>query len=281
MKFCASNPFIRYAMTIQLFKSTEYVSSYDCRLFYILSGNALICINDEKHKLSANDALLWQSGCTYKFEIEEPLKMFAVNFDYTYSNCGITDSIATVCISDYNKNNVLENIHFDDAHVLNKPLIISGASEFKEKVKRIVNTFMQKEMHYSERCSALLKDFIIDMMKNSLFVSKSVLEKIETVIEYIQDNYSESISNEDIAKAVNYHPYHLNRLMLKYTGLTLHKYLLNYRLEKAREYLINKKYSISVIAEKCGFCSSYHLTNAFKQKYGCPPSKYRNKYDLP
>ena len=278
MKFCNSNPFVRYAMAIQIFNSTEYSSSYDCRLFYVLSGKALLHINNEEYNLSANNVLLWPSGCIYKFETEKPLKMIAVNFDYTYSNCNITDSISTVCISDFDKNCTLENIDFDDADVLSKPLIISGAGEFKENIKRIVNVFTKREAYFSERCSALLKDLIIDILQNSMFASTSVLGKIETVIKYIQDNYSESISNEDIAKTVSYHPYHLNKLMLKYTGLTLHKYLLNYRLEKAKEYLLNKTYSVSSIAEMCGFSSSYHLTNAFKQKYGCSPSKYRSAY---
>ena len=190
--------------------------------------------------------------------------MIAVNFDYTYPNCNITDSMSTVCISDFNKNCVLENIDFDDTDALGKPPIISGAGEFKEKINRIVNVFTKREAYFSERCSALLKDLIIDMLQNSMFASTSVLGKIETVIKYIQDNYFENISNEDIVKTVSYHPYHLNKLMLKYTGLTLHKYLLNYRLEKAKEYLLKRTYNISSIAELCGFSSSYHLTTAFK-----------------
>lgn len=70
MKFCNSNPFVRYAMTIQIFNNTEYSSSYDCRLFYVLGGKAPLHINNEEYNLSKNDILLWPSGCIYKFETE-------------------------------------------------------------------------------------------------------------------------------------------------------------------------------------------------------------------
>lgn len=278
MKLCEINPFVRYALPMRLFENAEAVSSYDCRLFYVLSGNAELVINGRKDSIREGDALLWQSGTEYKFIIEKPIKIIAVNFDYTQKNKNIKGSLSPVAVLKFNRTRILENVFFEDAEALNNPLKASDIPELKDKLKKITDIYSKKEMYYSERCSALIKDVIIDMLQNALFTSSTVLGKIEKVIGYIERNYSNNITNSDIAAIINYHPYYLNKLMIKYTNLTLHKYLLNFRIEKAREYLLNKKYSIYTISEKCGFSSPGHFSNAFKQKYGCSPKDYRESH---
>jgi len=78
-----------------------------------------------------------------------------------------------------------------------------------------------------------------------------------------------------LGNLVGYHPYHLNRLMLMYTGTTLHQYLLNYRIECAKKYLANTDLSISQIAAECGFATVSHFSNTFKEKAGISPLQYR------
>lgn len=278
MKFCEINPFVRYAMPLRLFDNAETVSSYDCRLFYVLNGSARLVINEEECVVGEGDALLWQSGTEYKFKIDRPTKIIAINFDYTQKNRNIEGTISPVAVEKFNRTRILENIFFEDDEVLNKPLKVANIPELKDKFRKITEIYSKREMYYSERCSALLKDVIIDMLQNAIFNSSTVLGKIEKVIDYIQRNYSGNITNSDIAEIINFHPYYLNKLMIKYTNLSLHKYLLNFRLEKAKEYLLNKKYSIYTIAKKCGFSSSGHFSSAFKQKYGCSPKDYRESH---
>ncbi len=278
MKIYEINPFIRFATAIRLFADTENTSSRDCRLFYVLKGSARLVINDTQYELSQDSAILFPSGTIYKFDIDKPVKLIAINFDYTQNNRNITGSLSPVAADRFKKYMKLENIFFEDADILNYPLQIDKAFGLRDKLENITNVYKKRELYYIERCSALLKDAVVDILQNALFTSQTIMDKIDTVIDYIQKNYSGNINNTDIAEIVNYHPYYLNRLMIKYTKLTLHQYLLNVRLEKAKEYLLNTSYSISVIAEKCGFYSPGHFSGTFKKEYGCSPKEFRIQY---
>lgn len=275
MKIYEINPFIRFATAIRLFAGTANTSSRDCRLFYVLNGSTQLVINDTQYTLSQDSVILFPSGTVYKFDIDKSVKLISINFDYTQNNRNISDSLSPVAADRFKKNMKLENIFFEDADILNRPLQIDKAFGLRDKLENITNVYKKREIYYIERCSALLKDAVIDILQNALFTSQTVLDKIDTVIDYIQKNYSGNITNTDIAETVNYHPYYLNRLMIKYTKLTLHQYLLNVRLEKAKEYLLNTTYSISIIAEKCGFYSPGHFSSTFKKICGCSPKAYR------
>lgn len=269
------NPYIRYAMTINIRKAQGAVYSRDCRLFYIVDGNAYMSSGGIKHKIEPDDVILLSGGTEYEFVLEKPLKIAVLNFDYTQNNRGTKSILPPVPSCKFSEDMILENTVFVDCPALNEPLLIKNMPDIKDKIESIISIYSKREMYFGEQSSALLKDVIMDMLQNALFMSSSVLSKIEKTIVYIQKHYSENITNEDIAKKIGYHPYHLNKLMLKYTGVTMHKYLLEVRLEKAKEYLLNKNFSIAVISEKCGFSSPYHFSNAFKQKYHCSPKSFR------
>lgn len=270
------NPFIRYAMKINLEKPQGMVYSRDCRLFFIMEGSACISSDGIKYRIERDDVMLLSGGTEYEFLLENPLKIAILNFDYTQNNRNIKNILSPVPADEFTKNMILENTFFEDCPALNEPLFIKSIPEISDKIKNIISVYSKKEMYFNEQSSALLKDVIMDLLQNALFTSSSVLSKIENAIVYIQKHYSENITNEDIAKKIGYHPYHLNKLMLKYTGLTMHKYLLEVRLEKAKEYLLNRNFSIAVISENCGFSSPYHFSNAFKKKYHCSPKSFRN-----
>ncbi len=61
------------------------------------------------------------------------------------------------------------------------------------------------------------------------------------------------------------------------TGLNTQQFINKFRLEKAKEMLLNNKGSISEIAYACGFNSLSYFSRAFKDKYGKTPSSYLKK----
>lgn len=59
------------------------------------------------------------------------------------------------------------------------------------------------------------------------------------------------------------------------TGTTPHRWLLQYRLERAREELLTTDKSVTEIALVCGFADQSHLTRQFCAAYGAPPAQWR------
>ena len=78
-----------------------------------------------------------------------------------------------------------------------------------------------------------------------------------------------------LAKESGYSRVHFLRMFRAATGYPPHNYLLNLRVERARELLANPTLSLTDIALECGFSSHSHLSRVFRQVLGATPSEYR------
>ena len=146
----------------------------------------------------------------------------------------------------------------------------------ESKINLITDEFAKKKLGYDAICSAVLKEIIADAARGALINVPENSWKIEKAVQYIEQHYDSDISNADLAAIAGYHPYHLNRLMKNTTGMTLHQYILNIRLEQAKDLLLNTDMPVFEISEKCGFKNQYHFSNIFKDKTKLTPSQYRN-----
>ena len=97
---------------------------------------------------------------------------------------------------------------------------------------------------------------------------------VEGALEYIYLHYDSELDNERISEAVNASPNYLSKLFQNYIGMSLHSYVLNYRLEKAQQLILSGKCNITEAALCCGFTSVHTFSKAFKQKRGVNPSAY-------
>lgn len=276
MLLSAINPFIRFAQPITIECIDSHTISYDSRLFYVLSGTCTLSISDKDYQLKPGTLLLWKSAIPYKFSINSNISLISINFDYTQENMQKKDSISPVLQEDFEEKKLLEKIYFSDFNILNTPIILHNMQHFETKIDLIVNEFSRKKLGYDVVCSAVLKELIVESARIALIDIPENSWKIEKAVQYIEQHYNHEISNAELAAIVGYHPYHLNRLMKSTTGMTLHQYMLNVRIEKSKSALLNTNMSIAEIAELCGFKNSYHFSNTFKSKTGLTPTSFRH-----
>lgn len=99
-------------------------------------------------------------------------------------------------------------------------------------------------------------------------------EVVGWVAKYLEENISGDIRLAEIAREVNLSGRHLHRLFVKHVGKSLHEYLLEHRLEKARQMLLHsgRKALVKEIAFSCGFNSLAYFSNSFRKAYGVAPS---------
>lgn len=95
------------------------------------------------------------------------------------------------------------------------------------------------------------------------------------VTDYINDHLAEEIKLSSLAALVNMSQFHFGRLFKQSMGSTPHQYVLQQRLERAKQLLKETDLSVMEIAMRCGFSSHSHLGKAFRQNIGVSPKIYR------
>ena len=106
-------------------------------------------------------------------------------------------------------------------------------------------------------------------------VSHTEKKRIDVLRRYIQENYAEKITLDDIASSAHISRGECCRIFKRLYDTTPFQYLVHYRLTRSVYYLSETDKSISQIAQSVGFCSSSYYTKCFRAEYNCTPLKYR------
>lgn len=98
---------------------------------------------------------------------------------------------------------------------------------------------------------------------------------LSKVMEHLEKNLSDpNLSNAELARQAGISEVYFRKLFQAHYGTTPKQYILNLRIQKAKQLLIESPFSISAIAEECGFSSVYHFSRVFKEKTGTSPSRF-------
>jgi AraC-like DNA-binding protein len=98
--------------------------------------------------------------------------------------------------------------------------------------------------------------------------------KLERAADYIRDHCTQLLKLEDICAAAQLSPSYLIRAFKQHYGMTPHAYLVNRRIQFAREQLRSGKL-IADVALEAGFADQAHFQRAFKQHLAATPGQYR------
>lgn len=98
--------------------------------------------------------------------------------------------------------------------------------------------------------------------------------RLQKMLMYIYENYSEAIRLEDIAKAADISRSEAGRCFKTYMGCSPISALIQYRLQVAHQLLNEKVQTLQQISYSCGFNSVNYFSRQYKKKYGYAPSQY-------
>ena len=110
--------------------------------------------------------------------------------------------------------------------------------------------------------------------------SKHKKSRISGGIEYINQNFrSPQLTVSDAASAANVSEVFFRRLMNRDYGIPPLAYINRLRIEAAKELLESGYYSITEIAEVCGFSDLKYFSHAFKKAVGMTATQYKRKFE--
>ncbi len=100
------------------------------------------------------------------------------------------------------------------------------------------------------------------------------IAKIKKARQLIIENINEPPTIDDLANQVMLSANILKKGFKEIYGDPIYKYLLNYKLELARQLLLSGKYSVKEVSYEMGYSTPTHFIVAFKKKFGITPKKY-------
>jgi AraC-like DNA-binding protein len=156
---------------------------------------------------------------------------------------------------------------------------------FAAELTAATRCFMKRETDWRQRCSILgikiLSQLVPATLTGYLDPTGPDLRRAEKrigdVLDYIHINYKKRLLVEDLARMVNMHPMHLTRLFKQLTGVTPHRYVLEKKIGKAKDFLRYYNESLTTTAEELGFHDYSHFCRVFTRLAGVTPGQFLKK----
>ena len=149
-----------------------------------------------------------------------------------------------------------------------------------------LNSLAKQRENYSFQRNILLVKALLyetkdELLKNPVSSGSKSMTTYQLLREYLNENFHQPISRDDISHRLGYNPSYISRLFKAYSGESLSAYLIRLRMEKAAHILTNTAYSVDDAAVQCGYNDTGYFIKAFRGYYGITPGKFRdrNKYN--
>lgn len=176
---------------------------------------------------------------------------------------------------------------FDHLLQTNLPILVTDHDffSFSHHINRMITMFSQTELN-SFKLSQLCYEFFLQLSQEASHYSHSnhpaFKSYVDPTIKEIETHYAEIISINQLAEKLFISPQYLNRLFKQFVQTSPYQYLLSFRINKAKELLINRKeLSIQSIAHQTGFQSPSQFSLLFKQQTQLTPKEFRQLHFLP
>lgn len=158
-------------------------------------------------------------------------------------------------------------------------LIFAFASDRNVFVNELLNdeesnSLMQKS---SESLEGMLQwiRHVMHLMQSFDELNTNRDQPVARTIQYIHQHLADEITMEHIAKNVHLNADYLTRLFKKETGLSISKFIINKKMEKAKELLIHTRKSIGEIAMLVGYYNYSSFNRIFTKETGMSPQEYK------
>lgn len=269
------NPTFLFASKMKMIHESNYHSHADfTELTIILSGKSRYYVEGVVYNAVAGDIIICNPGVRHHNIIipgEEPAVEFFTGF------------------SGYQFRNQLP----DTIPLKNGEHLLKLDSEARREVQKHCFEMIAEDEENQSGKYFMMKTLLMQIM---LLMMRSINETrpmnkngynfetyskgyaVKRILNYINENYEDKISLDQIAHNMYLSPVYVSKIFKEETGESPINYLIKVRLEKARVILENDTSgSIKNIANAVGYEDVYHFSKLFKKYYGFSPLNYKKR----
>lgn len=248
----------------------------------ILNGNGIHEVEGQRYKVSAGDTFVLQDFQKHQFIDASEVEIVNVMFDLK-KRPDMLNLNEIKKMPGYNALFILEPQYRNTRQFKNRLQL--NRSELA-KVEFILNSMFweqnNQESGYETILRNHLEDLIILMARQYSKIETHearALMRIGEVIDYLERNYKSRIYLDEMADRACMSKRHFHRIFKNATGESPLDYLIQIRLQKARELLRTTCLAVSDVAYESGFADVNHFIKKFKKHLLVTPHKYRMNFE--
>ena len=236
----------------------EYIEMH-----YVRSGSTVIHCGQKRFTPSAGELVVVNSNELHSGALESAFTdVYVLIFDYSF----------------FAKNSLEDYVIF--RHLIPRDEIIGQLFEdiFREDGWREPGYMMAIKGRLYELIVYLLRHYATRRLTSKENARRNRdLMRLNTVLKYIEKNFSQPITPNDLASLINLSEYRFCHLFKEVMNQSPAAYVNEIRLKRARRLLAESDMSVAEVAAYVGFNDYNNFGRQFRRLYGCSPSELRKK----
>ncbi len=244
-------------ITLNKFETLRPAGRQDYQLLYVTHGYADFLIKNKMVHVPAESFILYYPGekQLYRYTLKNHPDVYWVHFSGLWTA------------------RLLKKYDLYPHHILH----VNAAEECKRIFDKIIRELQLKRKNFFSLANVYFEELILLLSRHiaeETSQSHKSNELIERAIEYFHKEYRSELSIREYARKCNISCCWFIRSFKKHTGTTPCQYLLDIRMNKAKELLKNGTFNISETAEFVGYDNPLYFSRIFKKNMGMSPREY-------
>jgi AraC-like DNA-binding protein len=108
-------------------------------------------------------------------------------------------------------------------------------------------------------------------------VNVKKIERLQRVLNYLENHWRQTVTLEEVARVAAFHPQSMSRFFHQHLGMTFQDYLIQLRISRAAQMLLETERTVAAVAFDCGFNNLANFNRHFLNIRGRTPSRYRQE----
>ena len=247
----------------------------EIEITYVQKGTMCYKVNHMVYHLKEGDIVFNNSGALHSgtMENQKDCAYIPVTFDSRLIYGFFQSTVNSKYVDPVIQDSMLPAICIDQSEPWHKP--------FREYLLRIIDLDEKKPDFYELDITICLQSMWRLLLEHITYEPQDSREnsleydRIKKILSYIEENYQNKITLNDIAGHIHLCESECTRLFKRHMNTTLFAFLQEYRIERSLEFLQDDQ-PVSAVADKAGFSDPNYYSKVFAKIKGCSPREYRN-----
>ena len=246
----------------------------EIEITYVRKGTMCYKVNNLVYHLKEGDIVFNNSGALHSgtMENQKDCAYIPVTFDSRLIYGFFQSTVNSKYVDPVIQDSMLPAICIDQSEPWHKP--------FREYLLRIIDLDEKKPDFYELDITICLQSMWRLLLEHITYEPQASREnsleydRIKKILSYIEENYQNKITLNDIAGHIHLCESECTRLFKRHMNTTLFAFLQEYRIERSLEFLQDDQ-PVSAVADKAGFSDPNYYSKVFAKIKGCSPREYR------